>query len=46
MTKEEAVIEMVDSNLQREFILPSEKARAYKMKYEAKRGAQAKMENS
>lgn len=35
MTKEEAVIEMVDSNLQREFILPSEKARAYKMKYEA-----------
>lgn len=35
MTKEEAVIEMVDSNLQREHILPSEKARAYKMKYEA-----------
>ena len=35
MTQEEAVIEMVDSNLQREHILPSEKARAYKMKYEA-----------
>ena len=35
MTKEEAVIEMVDSNLQREHILPSEKAKAYKMKYEA-----------
>ena len=26
---------LVDSNLQREFILPSEKAKAYKMKYEA-----------
>ena len=35
MSKEEAVIEMVDSNLQREHILPSEKAKAYKMKYEA-----------
>ena len=35
MTKEEAVIEMVDSNLQRENILPSEKARAYKMKMDA-----------
>ena len=35
MSREEAVIEMVDSNLQREHILPSEKARAYKMKYEA-----------
>ena len=35
MTKEEAVIEMVDSNLQREHILPSEKARAYKMKMDA-----------
>jgi ParB family chromosome partitioning protein len=30
-----AVILMVDSNLQREFILPSEKARAYKMRMEA-----------
>ena len=35
LSKDEAVIEMVDSNLQREFILPSEKAKAYKMKYEA-----------
>ena len=31
----EAVIERVDSNLQREHILPSEKARAYKMKMDA-----------
>ena len=30
-----ATILMVDSNLQREEILPSEKAYAYKMKYEA-----------
>ena len=35
ITREEAVIEMVDSNLQREHILPSEKARAYKMKMDA-----------
>ena len=35
MSKEEAVIEMVDSNLQREHILPSEQARAYKMKMDA-----------
>lgn len=35
MTKEEAVITMVDSNVQREHILPSEKAFAYKMKLEA-----------
>jgi len=35
MKREEAIIEMVDSNLQREHILPSEKAKAYKMKYEA-----------
>ena len=32
---DEAVIAMVDSNIYREDILPSEKARAYKMKYEA-----------
>lgn len=32
---DQAVIEMVDSNLQRELILPSEKAFAYKMKLEA-----------
>ena len=35
LTEEEAVITMVDSNLQREHILPSEKAFAYKMKMEA-----------
>lgn len=32
LTREEAVIEMVDSNIHREKILPSEKAFAYKMK--------------
>lgn len=35
MSRDEAVIFMVDANLQREHILPSEKAFAYKMKYEA-----------
>lgn len=35
LTYEEAVIAMVDANLQREHILPSEKAKAYKMKLEA-----------
>ena len=35
LSRDEAVIEMVDSNLQREHILPSEKARAYKMKMDA-----------
>lgn len=35
MTREEAIITMVDSNIQREHILPSEKAFAYKMKAEA-----------
>ena len=35
MSREEAVIAMVDSNLQREHILPSEKAFAYRMKLEA-----------
>lgn len=35
MTDYEAVIAMVDANLQREHILPSEKAFAYKMKLEA-----------
>lgn len=34
-TDDEATIIMVDSNIQREDILPSEKARAYSMKYEA-----------
>lgn len=35
LTDDEAVIFMVDSNLQRENILPSERAKAYKMKAEA-----------
>ncbi len=35
MTNDDAILAMVDSNLQREEILPSEKAFAYKMKYEA-----------
>ena len=35
MTDDEAVILMVDSNLQRENLLPSEKSFAYKMKLEA-----------
>lgn len=34
MQNDEAVVSMVDSNLQRERISPSEKAFAYKMKYE------------
>ena len=35
LTDEEAIITLVDANLQREHILPSEKAFAYKMKMEA-----------
>ena len=35
LTDDEATIVMVDSNIQREEILPSEKAKAYKMKYDA-----------
>ncbi len=35
MDADSAIIAMVDSNLQRENILPSEKARAYKMKMDA-----------
>ena len=35
MTDDEAVIAMVDANIQREELLPSEKAFAYKMKLEA-----------
>ena len=43
MSDDEAVIHMVDSNLQREHILPSERAFAYKMKLEAikKQGARS-----
>jgi len=35
MSRDEAIIAMVDSNLQREVILPSEKAKSYKMRLEA-----------
>lgn len=35
MTDEEAVIELVDANIQREDVLPSEKAWAYRLKLEA-----------
>lgn len=38
MTKEEAIVYMVDSNLHRTNILPSEKAKAYKMKMNALKG--------
>ncbi len=37
VTDDEATIMMVDANVQREEILPSEKAFAYKMRYEAMR---------
>lgn len=47
MSDDEAIILMVDSNLQREKILPSEKAFAYKMKLEAmkRQAGRPKMEN-
>ena len=35
MNRDEAIIAMIDSNLQRTTILPSEKAKAYKMRMEA-----------
>ena len=35
VSRDEAAIMLVDSNLHREHILPSEKAYAYKMKYDA-----------
>ena len=35
ISRDEAVVEMVDSNIQRENILPSEKPKAYKMKNDA-----------
>ena len=41
MQDDEAVVTMVDSNLQREQITPSEKAYAYKMKYDAIKKRQA-----
>lgn len=44
-TDDEAVIIMVDSNIQRENLLPSEKAHAYKMKYDAMKHQGSKGEN-
>lgn len=35
LTDDEAIVTMVDSNIQREELLPSEKAKAYKMRYDA-----------
>ena len=48
LSRDEAVISMVDSNLQREHILPSEKAFAYKMKMEAmkRKAGRPSMDNS
>lgn len=46
MTDVEAVLVMVDSNLQREEILPSEKAFAYKMRYEAMRKQDKELEGT
>ena len=44
MTDDAAVILMVDSNLQRENILPSERAFAYKMKLEALKNQSARLD--
>ena len=45
LTRDEAIIVMVESNLQRSVILPSEKAFAYKMRLEAmKRQGQTQRE--
>ena len=46
LTDDEATIIMVDSNLQREPILPSEKAFAYKMKLEAMKRQAGRPKNS
>ena len=48
MDDDTAVILMVDSNVQRENVLPSEKARAYKMKLDAikRKGGRPSKENS
>lgn len=45
MKDDEAVIAMVDSNLHREHVLPSEKAHAYRMKYEAMRRKTGRKKN-
>ena len=44
MTNDDAIIAMVDSNLQREEILPSEKAFSYKMRLDAMRRQGARMD--
>lgn len=48
LSRDEAILAMVDSNLQREQILPSEKAKAYKMRLEAmkRQAGRPKKENS
>lgn len=46
LTDDEAVVIMVDSNIQRENTLPSEKARAYRMRMEALSHQGVKGENS
>ena len=48
LTRDEAIILMVDSNIQREKVLPSEKAFAYKMKLDAirRQAGRPKKENS
>lgn len=46
MSKDEAIIMMVDSNIQREEVLPSERAFAYKMKLEAMKHQGKKLEST
>ena len=46
MSKDEATIMMVDSNIQREEVLPSERAFAYKMKLEAMKHQGKKLEDT
>lgn len=46
LTDDEATILMVDSNIQREELLPSEKAYAYKMKLEAMKHQGKQLENT
>ncbi|MBQ4031302.1 MAG: ParB/RepB/Spo0J family partition protein [Bacilli bacterium] len=46
LSKDEAIITMVDSNIQREEVLPSERAFAYKMKFEAMKHQGKKLEET
>ncbi len=48
LSRDEAILAMVDSNLQREQILPSEKAKAYKMRLDAmkRQAGRPKKDNS